>query len=173
MKIVADENIPFLSYYFDNVTVKPGRLIMREDLMDADILVIRSVTKVNESLLKGTPVKFVGTTTTGVDHIDTKWLDKNGILYRAASGCNAIAVLEYVIAVIASLQKKGFLPTKPLKTAVIGVGKIGSRVSHKLKLLGFDVIECDPLRAETEPDYISTPLDDIADVDLISLHTRI
>jgi erythronate-4-phosphate dehydrogenase len=171
MKIVADENIPFLDYYFDNVTLKPGRLITREDLVDADILLVRSVIKVNESLLKDTPVKFVGTTTTGVDHIDTKWLEKNGITYRAAQGCNAIAVADYVIAIIASLQKRGFLAKRQLKAAVIGVGNIGSRVAEKLKLLGFDVIESDPPRAQQEPDFISTPLDKISDVDFITLHT--
>ncbi|MDI8993155.1 hypothetical protein MJI20_31420, partial [Salmonella enterica subsp. enterica serovar Anatum] len=39
-----------------------------------DALMVRSVTKVNESLLSGTPINFVGTATAGTDHVDEAWL---------------------------------------------------------------------------------------------------
>lgn len=171
MKIVADENIPWVTHYFGDATLKAGRQIANKDLSDAEMLLIRSVTKVDRTLLQNTSVKFVGSATTGFDHIDTTWLTDNNITYRVAKGCNAIAVVEYVIAVIASLQKRNFLPTQKLRAAVIGVGTIGSQVTKILEILGFEVICCDPIRALNETDFHTVPLETISDVDLLTLHT--
>ncbi len=171
VKIVADENIPWVSHYFGDAILKPGRQITSQDLVDAEMLLVRSITNVDRSLLQNTQIKFVGSTTTGADHIDTAWLDENNITYRVAKGCNADAVLEYVIAILASLQKRNFLPTKKLRAAVIGVGTIGSKVVEKLEWLGMEVICCDPIRAINEPDFQSIALDKISDVDFITLHT--
>lgn len=174
MKIVADENIPFVDYYFANageLLLKPGRDITKSDLVDADLLLVRSVTKVNQDLLAGTLIKFVGSVTTGADHLDTAWLDQAGIQWSVAHGCNAMAVVEYVVSSIATLQHMDFLMQKNPKAAVIGVGHIGQRVATRLKQLGFTVVLCDPIRSQQEPDFSGVSLDEIADVDLITLHT--
>ncbi len=171
MKIVADEDIPLIKYYFGDTVLKPGREITQKDLIDADILLVRAVTPVNQALLEGTKVKFVGTTTTGIDHLDTEFLDHAGILYASAFSCNADAVAEYVICTIARLQTLGFLTGKKPRAAVIGVGNTGRRVVQKLKLLGFNVVVCDPPRAMLDENFISCPLDEIHDVDLVTLHT--
>ncbi len=170
MKIVADENIPLLENYFggaSQLVLKSGRTITQADLVDADILLIRSVTKVSEQLLKNTSVKFVGSTTSGADHLDTDWLNANHIKWSVASGCNAMAVAEYVICVIAALQKMNFLMDKKIRAAVVGVGKIGQLVVEKFKLLGFDVVMCDPFR----DDLPVTAFNELTDFDIISFHT--
>lgn len=70
---------------------------------------VRSVTKVNESLLAGKPIKFVGTATAGTDHVDEAWLKQAGIGFSAAPGCNAIAVVEYVFSSLLMLaERDGF-----------------------------------------------------------------
>jgi erythronate-4-phosphate dehydrogenase len=174
MKIVADENIPLLEQYFGHVAelvVKPGRSIMREDVLNADVLLVRSVTKINSALLAGTTVKFVGSCTTGVDHVDTEWLDANGIQWAVAAGSNARSVVEYVIAVVASLKKESIFSEKKLRAGVIGVGTIGSQVAEALQLFGFDVICCDPPRAASDPQFLSRSLDDFVDLDLVTIHT--
>jgi erythronate-4-phosphate dehydrogenase len=174
MKIVADENIPLLDHYFGShseLLLKPGRLITRDDLFDADILLVRSVTKVNELLLHNTPVKFVGSTTAGADHLDTEWLDHAGIAWDVAAGCNALAVSEYVICVIAALQKQGLLLQAKMRAGVVGVGNVGRLVVDKLQKLGFEVIQYDPLRAEHEENFASVSWDEMQDLDFISLHT--
>lgn len=174
MKIVADKNIPFLEYYFSGLgelIMLPAESIRHEVLRDADVLLIRSVTKVNQALLQNTKIKFVGTATTGFDHIDTAWLEKNNIQWSAAQGCNADAVVEYVVAVIAALQQDKKLANKKLRAAVIGVGTIGNRVVKTLELLGFEVIQCDPLRALQEKDFPHTPLEELTNLDFITLHT--
>lgn len=174
MKIVADEKIPLIQHYFGGLgelNLVNGRDMKKEDVVSADMLIVRSVTKVNEDLLNGSSVQFVGSVTTGDDHLDTAWLQSVKIPFYVAHGCNAYAVVEYVASVIAHLQKMHFLQNKRLKAAVIGVGFIGSQVVTLLKTLGFDVIQCDPLRALHEHDFQHTPLDKITDVDFITLHT--
>lgn len=173
MKIVADENIPLIEHFFganNELLTKPGRTISRDDLFDADMLLVRSVTKVDELLLHNTPVKFVGSSTSGADHLDTEWLDQSGIQWRVAVGCNAMAVAEYVVSIIAALQKQGFLLQKNPRAGVVGVGTIGSLVVEKLKLLGFEVVQCDPLRID-DPNFSHTELEKFSELDFISLHT--
>jgi len=170
MKIVADENIPLIENYFSGygkLLLKPGREIVSSDLVDADILLIRSVTKANQQLLANTSVKFVGSATSGADHLDIPWLNANNIRWSIARGCNAVAVAEYVVCVIAALQQMNFLNGKKIRAAVVGVGTIGQWVVEKFELLGFEVILCDPLRA----DITSTVFDDLTDLDFISFHT--
>lgn len=167
MKVVADENIPQIQHYcadLGELLLKPGRNITRDDVFDADVLLVRSTTKVDKLLLRDTPVKFVGSTVAGLDHLDIEYLNTQNIKWFAAEGCNAVAVSEYVVCVVAALQKKLLLPQKNLRAAVIGVGRIGSLVVNKLRDLGFEVLTCDPF-------YDLTPLADIGDVDLISIHT--
>jgi len=174
MIIIADEEIPFVAHYFGHcgeVILKPGRTLKRDDLLEADMLIVRSVTPVNQSLLEGTPVKFVGSAVTGLDHMDTQWLDQQGIRWAYAGGCNALAVADYVVSAVAGLQKIQALPQKKCRAGVIGVGHIGSIVVDRLKLLGMDVVQCDPIRAENELDFVTTPLSELGELDLISLHT--
>lgn len=73
MKILVDENMPYAAELFSrtgDVQAVPGRPIPREALADADALMVRSVTKVNEALLAGSRIGFVGTATAGTDHVD-------------------------------------------------------------------------------------------------------
>ena len=77
MKILVDENMPYARELFSRtgeVIAVPGRLIPAAALDDADALMVRSVTKVNEALLGGKAIKFVGTATAGTDHIDEDFL---------------------------------------------------------------------------------------------------
>jgi len=81
MKIIADINIPFAKECFSSigeVTLVGGRDITSETVADADILLVRSVTKVNRQLLEGSHIKFVATATIGVDHVDIEYLKQQG-----------------------------------------------------------------------------------------------
>lgn len=175
MKIVADMHIPFINEYFGHageLILKQGRSLNVADVRDAEMLLVRSVTHVNADLLTNSAVKFVGSVTAGADHLDTEYLDAANIQWSIARGFNAPPVADYVFSVIAALQSQHlFLPkNKPLKAAVIGVGNVGRIVAERLHVFNIEVILCDPFRAMQDKDFISTPLDEIADVDLISLH---
>ncbi|MCE1818073.1 erythronate-4-phosphate dehydrogenase, partial [Enterobacter hormaechei] len=108
MKILVDENMPYAEQLFQQlgeVQAIPGRPVPEGVLEHADAFMVRSVTKVNESLLQGSSVKFVGTATAGMDHVDQQWLSQAGIGFSAAPGCNAIAVVEYVFSALMLLAE--------------------------------------------------------------------
>ncbi|MDR3478253.1 MAG: 4-phosphoerythronate dehydrogenase [Gammaproteobacteria bacterium] len=174
MKVIVDENIPFVEEYFGSygeLIRKSGRTLRRQDVLSADMLILRSVTKINRELLQDTAVKFVGSVSTGIDHMDTAWMNEAGVAWAAAEGANAIGVVEYVVSVVAALQERSILKTKGMRAAVVGVGRIGSQVVSALTLLGFDVVQCDPLRALNEKDFVGVSLDQLKDLDFITFHT--
>lgn len=172
MKVVADAHIPYIKDYFGvyDLHLVPGRSISNQDIKDADILLVRSITPVNAALLAGSKLKFVGSVTAGADHLDTLWLEQNNITWTTAAGFNAPPVADYVMSIIASLQKQKLLQDDKLRIAVIGVGNVGRLVVNNLKHFGYEVLQSDPIRAELESDFVSTPLDQIEECDLILIH---
>jgi erythronate-4-phosphate dehydrogenase len=173
LRVLADINIPGLERWnsdFVELSLMDGRNISRSDLLDADALLVRSITRVNQELLQGSRVSFVGTATSGVDHVDIPWLQDQGIQFADAAGANANAVAEYVIAVLAALiEEKNFDPWQA-KVAVVGVGQVGSALVRRLKLMGIDCVGCDPLRQDiSDLEYIN--LEQALKADVICLHT--
>lgn len=173
LKIVADENIIFARGAFSHlgeVVLLPGREISRARLVDADILLVRSVTKVDENLLDNTGIKFVGTATIGSDHVDKQYLGSRGIKFTDASGCNADAVAEYVFSALFDIASEMKFNLCEKSIGVIGVGNIGSRVSKFAASLGMKVLKNDPpLKREPNPgDYLE--LDELMNCDIITLH---
>jgi erythronate-4-phosphate dehydrogenase len=173
MKIVADENILALTSKLPKSIdwlLKPGRSISAADLFDADALLVRSITRVDQHLLKGSSVSFVATATSGTDHLDLPWLAEHGIAVADAAGANANAVAEYVIAALAELVLEDNLPLWDLTVAVIGVGHVGSALINKLSALGIRCVACDPLRQHLENvEYVG--LHKALQADVICLHT--
>ena len=90
MKVLADENMPFVRELFGDwaeVITRPGRTMVPADLHDTDALLVRSVTQVNAHLLEqANKLTFVGTATIGCDHIDTQ------LLAQRASGRSSAAL---------------------------------------------------------------------------------
>lgn len=173
LKILADENMPRVEEIFSKfgqVTLCPGREMSASDLADVDVLLVRSITQVNEALLMNTPVRFVGTATIGTDHIDLGYLRNNQIGFSSAPGCNADAVVEYVLSSIFLLaQQQGFNP-KERTYGIVGVGNVGRRLQQRLIQLGFKVLLNDPPRAEKESGFVDLNTL-IAQADVLCLHT--
>lgn len=175
MKILVDENMPYAIELFSrlgDVQAVPGRPIPQDTLLDADALMVRSVTKVNEDLLSGTSVKFVGTATAGTDHIDTNWLQQQGVEFSAAPGCNAIAVVEYVFSSLLILAQRDGFQLRDKTVGIIGVGNVGSRLNDRLTALGVRTLLCDPPRAEKGDEGEFWPLDKLVkEADVLTFHT--
>ena len=171
MKIVADENIPYAREafsHFGDVTLVPGRNI--PPLGDTDALVVRSITKVNESLLSGTSVKFVGTATIGIDHIDREYLRENGIGFASAPGSNSNSVAEYVTAALLEYAAERKMELAGKSIAVIGVGNVGSKVVRKCGAMGMTVLKNDPPLKDATGDQSFLPLKDVLGADFVTLH---
>lgn len=94
---------------------------------------VRSVTKVNEALLSGKAIKFVGTATAGTDHVDQAWLQQAGIGFSAAPGCNAIAVVEYVFSALLMLAERDGFALADRTVGIVGVGNVGGRLQNALR----------------------------------------
>lgn len=169
MKILADENIPLVNEFFHGlgeVITRPGRTMNNDDTRQASALLVRSVTKVNEALLSDSQVKFVGTCTIGIDHLDQAWLQANQIAFSSAPGCNANSVVEYVYAALCHLNVNWL----GKKFGIIGCGNVGGLLYKRLKLQGVDCYCYDPLRTpEHNPDLAS--LEEVLQCDIISMHT--
>lgn len=173
MHIVADDNIPLLEAFFaaqGRLSTFPGRELENADLLDADVLLVRSVTRVDEALLSGTPVRFVGTCTIGTDHLDLPWLRAAGIQVASAPGCNARGVVEYVLSCLLTLAERTGQRWQDRTIGIVGVGQVGGRLATVLDALGVKTLLCDPLRAQAgETGFVS--LDELlAQADVISCH---
>ena len=173
MRLVVDEEIPFAGEAFSHlgsVTLLPGRAMTREALRDARALIVRSVTNVDATLLAGTGVQFVGTATTGVEHVDREYLAARNIGFAAALGCNANAVAEYVLTalLVTAHAKRLALDGKTL--GIIGAGRIGSLVAAKAPALGMQTLLNDPPLAQTTGDERYRPLSEVLRADFITLH---
>jgi len=175
VKILVDENMPYARELFSRLgEVKPvaGRPIPMDELADAQALMVRSVTKVNASLLSGTAVKFVGTATAGTDHVDQAWLDEAGIGFSAAPGCNAIAVVEYVFSALLMLAERDGFTLKDRTVGIVGVGNVGSRLQARLEAWGVRTLLCDPPRAERGDAGDFRPLEALVrEADILTFHT--
>lgn len=174
MKITADENMPFATEAFSRlgkVRLAPGRGMSADLLSDTDCLAIRSITKVNEELLAGTPVKFVGTATIGTDHVDMEYLDRTGRKFSSAPGCNAISVAEYVMASLLALADRKEFTLAGKVLGIVGVGNVGSQVEKCARAIGLEVILNDPPLAEQTGDQKYRPLDELLQcADILTVH---
>lgn len=175
MKIVVDKDIPYLAgrpeaagietVYVDQWGFTP------DTVRDADALLIRTRTRCDTHLLKGSKVKLIATATIGTDQIDTQWCDDNGIIWRNSPGCNSPAVAQYVWAALLRTWNitsdditQQILPGKTL--GIIGCGNVGSIVKEWGERLGVKILVSDP------PKGFDYPLQQLlSESDAVTLHT--
>ena len=171
MKIVIDAHIPFVAEavrknwpQVDICPLKPEE-IDADAVKEADVLIVRTRTKVNEALLKGSKVQLVCTATIGFDHIDTAYCEANSIRWMSCPGCNAQAVCDYIEEALNSITNYQLPITNPPTIGVVGVGHVGSLVAKMAERRGMKVLLNDP------PKHIGVSLDFIAqNSDIITFH---
>ncbi|MDQ7017130.1 MAG: 4-phosphoerythronate dehydrogenase PdxB [Gammaproteobacteria bacterium] len=174
MNIIADENIPFAQQAFSTlgeVTLLPGRNLSAADVADAELLLVRSVSRVTPSLLRGSKIRFVATATIGFDHIDLDYLQQHNIGFARAPGSNAISAAEYILSSLLVLAERQRFQLRDKTVAIIGCGNVGSRVLKRLQALGVTCLVNDPPRQQQEPNGDFVSLKDALTADIITLHT--
>lgn len=139
-------------------------------VQDADILVVRTVTPVNASLLEGSSIRFVVAASAGTDHVDHEYLKARGIRFAYAAGCNANSVSEYISVVLHRIASCKGWTLKDKSIAVIGVGNVGSRVAEKARALEMNVLLCDPPLRDSMGDPQYGFIEDVLDADILSFH---
>lgn len=177
MKIVVDCGIPFVKDLLEpyaEVVYLSGEDIRKEDIVDADAMLIRSTTHCTRDFLDDTKVKFIGTATTGFDHIDVDYCRVKKIHWVNAPGCNAKAVAQYVTSAILCFSKKyGFRPSD--KTiGIIGVGQVGQKVERSARLLEMNVMLNDPPRSRNEGEKNFHSIDSLLNrCDILTFHPNL
>ncbi len=174
VRVIADEKIPFLKGVlepFAAVTYLPGNQIDRNTALETDALLIRTRTRCNSDLLSGTPVKFIGTTTIGFDHIDTDYCEKNNIKWTNAPGCNSSSVQQYIAAALLRISSESGFDLKDRTLGIVGVGNVGSKVEKLANALGMKVLLNDPPRERREGKGNFVSLEQLLnESDIITLH---
>ncbi|HEX9757343.1 MAG TPA: 4-phosphoerythronate dehydrogenase [Nitrospiria bacterium] len=172
MFIVADENIPLVKEFFSDlgdVTLLPGREISSGGVKRCDVLLVRSITPVNQELLESSAVQFVGTATTGVDHVDRDYLEAKGIGFADSAGCNTQSVVEYVLSVLFLLSEKFEFAFQDQTVGIIGSGRIGGKLRSCLEEIGVQCGAYDPWLEDRGVEGLCS-LEEALSADVISLH---
>jgi erythronate-4-phosphate dehydrogenase len=175
LRILADENIPAAEHYLGalgSVRLCNGRAVTAAQLSDIDVLLVRSVTRVDAQLLQTSPVKFVGTATSGFDHIDRDFLAARAIGFAYAPGSNANSVVEYVLAAVAAIADKLEQLLEGGAMGIVGYGNIGKALAARLERLGIRFRIHDPwLDQRTVPQ--AGTLESVLECDVVSLHPEL
>ena len=156
-------------------------------------LVIRSATKVTESLLDNAKqLKVIGRAGIGLDNVDIPAATKRGIVVMNTPGGNVVTTAEHTIALMLSLtrnipsgthtMKSGLWEKKKLQgreiyskiLGVIGFGKIGSIVADRARGLRMRVVVHDPIVTPEQIEkagFESVSLDELyRKADYITIH---
>jgi erythronate-4-phosphate dehydrogenase len=169
MRIVVDENIPVVGELLGGLgelRLVPGRAIDGATVRDADVLIVRSVTRVDSALLDDSRLRFVGSATAGLDHVDLPALAERGIAFASAPGSNADSVVDYVLAVLAlRYPAPGALAGRCI--GIVGRGEVGSRLHGRLQALGARCVVSDPF---LPPACAPASLEEALDCEAVTLH---
>lgn len=179
MKVIVDDKIPYIKGEIerlaDEVVYLPGAQMGRDDVRDADAMIVRTRTRCNQALLEGSQVKFIATATIGFDHLDTHYLEQAGIAWTNCPGCNATSVAQYVHSSLLLLEKERGMRLAECTLGIIGVGNVGSAVYEKCRGLVGNVLLNDPprqLREGSESAWEWHSLEKLMqECDIITIHT--
>lgn len=152
----------FTVVYDPSLVDQPGAL--HDAIAEADALIVRNRTQVNEALLtKGPRLKVVGRLGVGLDNIDVPQCTERGITVIPATGANSQAVAEYVIGTAMMLLRASYQSTQEVSQGqwprqalsagreihgktlgLVGFGAIGQLTARLAQVLGMQVIAHDP-----------------------------
>lgn len=137
---------------------------------DARALIVRNRTRVDAALLaRCAKLRVIGRLGVGLENIDLEACEARGIAVHPATGANAVAVAEYVIAALLVLLRGAFFARDAVMAGrwprlelmgreaagrclgLLGFGDIARRVARRAAGLGLDVIACDPLVQRADP----------------------
>ena len=174
MKVVVDKDIKNfidLANKLDGLqdirfTYVTSKEIDNDLLIDADVLFIRSTTKIDKKLLENSSVKLIGSATAGIDHIDIDYLESSQIRWFYSPGCNSSSVVHYVLSSIGYLKKINVMNEDSI-LGIIGCGNVGAKLRLILNKLKIKNMICDPYK---DFDYLSS-MEEVSQCEVISLHT--
>ncbi|GAB5408101.1 MAG: 4-phosphoerythronate dehydrogenase PdxB [Balneolaceae bacterium] len=175
IKVIADQNLyrlkEFLPEDVELIIFDPNEGL--PDISGFDALLLRTVSKLNSRTLPEIPssLTFVGTGSSGSDHVDKEYLKRNDIKFVDALGNNARAVAEYIMTSLLIWREKKQKNLHDYTYGIVGVGKAGSAVAEIFQTFGLRTVLYDPPRAKKDPDFKSSSLEDVLKCDVLTFHT--
>ena len=174
MKVVVDKDIKnFIDLVNEldglqdiKFTYVTSKEINNDLLIDADVLFVRSTTKIDKKLLENSSVKLIGSATAGIDHVDIDYLESSQIKWFYSPGCNSSSVVHYVLSSIGYLNKINVINEDSI-LGIIGCGNVGAKLRLILNKLKIKNMICDPYK---DFDYLSS-MAEVSQCEVISLHT--
>lgn len=173
IKILADRNIVGADTLFGQlgeVLTFSGREI--DSLAGVDVLLVRSVTRVDDSLLDGADLQFVGTATSGYDHVDCEALRRRDIPFAHAPGSNADSVVDYVLSALANSDDQLEKLLAGAALGIVGYGNIGRRLHQRLQAIGIRCLAYDPWLSGEEYTAL-TDLETLLGCPVVSVHAAL
>ncbi len=192
MKIVVSDNLKEVVLdrlkELGEVVYKPENL--NEELKDAEVLVVRSATKVTKEMLESAPnLKAVARAGIGIDNIDCAACKERGVKVINTPGASAVSVAEITIGLIISMLRhisrahwtmkqkewaKKHLMGRDMEgktLGLVGYGQIARVVAKKCKLLGMDVLATDPFVKESDGNARLVDMETLLkEADIFSFH---
>tara|TARA_B100000902_G_scaffold69873_1_gene75667 strand:- start:155 stop:1276 length:1122 start_codon:yes stop_codon:yes gene_type:complete len=172
IKIISDSQIPNIDQKLSEFFADEYSLeyfvydqLTSNHLREIDALLVRSTIQVDKELCEHLPIKFVGSATAGINHLDIKYLDTQNISWSHAPGCNAFSVIHYVMAALGELIQEGLFNVQQ-SVGIIGYGNIGKRLYQLLSALNIEVYACDPFLKDS---HLVT-MEKVLACDLITIH---
>ena len=168
--------------------------VLGDKLKDVDVLVVRSATKVTKDVidkaLEGKKLKLIVRGGVGLDNIDVKYAQANGIKVMNTPNASSISVAELTIGQLFVLarfintanvtmrdgkwEKKKYKGTEinGKTLGLIGFGRIANEVAKRAELLGMNVIYTDIMgEAQGFNNYKFCDMEEVLEnADFLSLH---
>ena len=157
------------------------------DFSDIDAVVCFKFFDFND-ISKFKSLKFIHTTSTGIDQMPLKYIDENGIILKNCPGVHSAPISEYVIGAVLSIYKKFDKLKKQQekhiwecdwnlheminrRVCILGTGSIGSHCAKRFRAFDTVVAGVDPYPKNdgsfSEVYKMDKMLDEIAKADIV------
>lgn len=139
------------------------RAELLREIKNTDAIVVRIDTRLDAELIKrATRLKCVVSATTGLNHIDTKSLEKRKISLFSLHGAHSVPTAEHALTLLLASGRRILAANKQMQSGgwdrwkyigtefegktlgIFGIGRIGTQLSMRARGLGMQVIAYDP-----------------------------
>ncbi|MGI9606639.1 MAG: phosphoglycerate dehydrogenase [Acidimicrobiales bacterium] len=166
---------------------------LRNAVVGADALIVRSATQVDRSLLAaGDRLKVVGRAGVGLDNVDVEAATARGVIVANAPTSNSISAAEHTLALLLAVARNvpqahaalvagrwersqwGGVELHDKTLGIVGLGRIGALVAQRARAFGMRLVGHDPFVSETRAAELGVELLDLDEVvrasDFLTLH---
>ncbi len=169
---------------------------LKAEIAEADVLAIRSETKVTAEILEhAKKLKVIGRAGVGVDNVDVPAATRKGVIVVNAPEGNTIAAAEHAFALLLSMARNIPAAHVSMKAGewnrsrfigrelfektlgIVGLGRIGREMARRAKAFEMEVLACDPLISAEKVHELGIELVDLKTLlgkaDFLSLHAAL